>query len=419
MLIVAVILNNGIKILISCNKNELLQLSIIIVNYNVKYFLEQCLLSVIKSCSNIKAEIFVVDNNSTDGSKEFFNDKFPSVKFIWNKENVGFAKANNQIINQCSGNYILFLNPDTIVPEDCFEKCLTFIQWQQKPGAVGVLLIDGSGKFLKESKRAFPSPLTSLFKLSGVTRLFPRSKIFAKYYLGNLDEHENHEVDVLVGAFMMMPKDVLKTVGNFDETFFMYGEDVDLSYRIQKAGYKNYYFAETTVIHFKGESTKKGNLNYIRLFYKAMSIFVKKHYSSGSTSLFNILMQIAIWVRAIFSGIGMIFKKISFAFRSMDNKQEVLIVAGEKDYTLLTESLAKISFPKKIIGRVNNVNTSLIKDYAAEEIIFCEGKLSFKEIIDTIQRLPKTVSYQFHAVKSHSIIGSNSKDDAGDCIPLD
>jgi GT2 family glycosyltransferase len=396
-----------------------LQLSIIIVNYNVKYFLEQCLLSVIKACSNIEAEIFVVDNNSTDGSKEFFNSKFPSVQFIWNVENVGFAKANNRVVQQSSGEYILFLNPDTIVPEDCFEKCLTFIQWQQKPGAMGIRLIDGSGNFLKESKRAFPSPLTSLFKLSGLTALFPHSKIFAKYYLGNLDEHKNHEVDVLVGAFMMIPKAVLQTVGSFDETFFMYGEDIDLSYRIQKAGFKNYYYSEITVIHFKGESTKKGSLNYIRLFYQAMSIFVKKHYSSGSAGLFNALMQIAIFVRAIFSGIGMIFKKISTDFRSLNNKQDVLIVAGEKDYNLLTSSIVKAGLQIKIIARVNNVNAGLLKDYDAEEVVFCEGEISFKEIIDTIQHLPKTVSCQFYAAGSRSIIGSDSKDTGGDCIALD
>ena len=399
--------------------NYQLNLSIIIVNYNVKYFLEECLCSVMKACRNIDAEIFVVDNNSMDGSKEFFAGKFPSVKFIWNKENIGFAKANNQVVQECSGDYILFLNPDTIVPEDCFEKCLTFIQWQQKPGALGIRLIDGSGNFLKESKRAFPSPLTSLFKLSGLTALFPHSKIFAKYYLGNLDEHKNHEVDVLVGAFMMIPKTVLQAVGSFDETFFMYGEDVDLSYRIQKAGFKNYYYSEIAVIHFKGESTKKGSLNYIRLFYQAMSIFVKKHYSSGSASLFNLLMQVAIFIRAIFSGIGMIFKNISNNFRSLNNKQEVLIVAGEKEYNLLTGAIVKTGLQIKIIARVNGVNAGLLKDYDAEEVIFCEGGISFKEIIDTIQHLPNTVSCQFYSAGSHSIIGSDSKDTVGDCISLD
>jgi O-antigen biosynthesis protein len=275
-----------------------LQLSVIIVNYNVKYFLEQCLCAVIKACKNITAEIIVVDNNSTDGSREFLALKFTAVNFIWNRENGGFAKANNQALAQAKGNYILFLNPDTIVPEDCFEKSIQFFELHTNAGALGIRMIDGAGKFLKESKRAFPSPLTSLYKLSGLTKLFPRSKTFAQYHLGHLAEHENHEVDVLAGAYMMVPKNILDKTGSFDETFFMYGEDVDLSYRIQKAGYKNYYFAQSTIIHFKGESTKKGSLNYVRLFYTAMSLFVKKHYSGSRASVFNFLVQIAIFLRA-------------------------------------------------------------------------------------------------------------------------
>ncbi len=276
-----------------------MQLTIIIVNYNVKHFLEQCLFSVLKACKNITAEIIVVDNNSTDGSKELLQPAFPQVTFIWNNINAGFAKANNQALALAQGEYILFLNPDTLVAEDCFEKCLTFFKQHTNTGALGIRMIDGSGKFLKESKRAFPSPRTSLYKLSGLAKLFPHDKTFAKYHLGHLPQTENHEVDVLAGAFMLLPKKVLTTVGSFDETFFMYGEDVDLSYRVQKAGYSNYYFAESTIIHFKGESTKKGSLNYVRLFYSAMSIFVKKHYSGSRAALFTLLIQAGIMVRAM------------------------------------------------------------------------------------------------------------------------
>ncbi|MGF2411194.1 glycosyltransferase family 2 protein [Ferruginibacter sp.] len=287
-----------------------MQLSVIIVNYNVKYFLEQCLCSVLKACKNIEAEIIVVDNNSTDGSKEFLSPKFPLVHFTWNSVNVGFAKANNQALYQAKGNYILFLNPDTIVPEDCLESCISFFESHPNAGALGIRMIDGTGKFLKESKRAFPSPLTSLFKLSGFTKLFPHSKIFARYHLGHLSEKENHEVDVLAGAYMMIPGKVLDKTGSFDDTFFMYGEDVDLSYRIQKAGYKNYYFAESTIIHFKGESTKKGSLNYVRMFYSAMSLFVNKHYSGGRAGIFNFLIHTGIFLRAILALLGKLFKKI-------------------------------------------------------------------------------------------------------------
>jgi len=294
-----------------------LQLTVIIVNYNVKYFLEQCLCSVIKACKNIEAEIIVVDNNSSDNSKEFLQPLFPQVNFIWNSVNVGFAKANNQALALAKGRYILFLNPDTIVPEDCFEKNIRFFELHPDAGGSGIRMIDGAGDFLKESKRSFPSPLTSLYKLSGLTKLFPHSKTFARYHLGYLPENENHQVDVLAGAYMMIPKEVLNKTGGFDETFFMYGEDIDLSYRIQETAcsatggnYKNYYFSESTIIHFKGESTKKGSLNYIKLFYSAMSLFVKKHYSGSRAGIFNFLIQTGIFLRAILSIAGKFIQRI-------------------------------------------------------------------------------------------------------------
>jgi O-antigen biosynthesis protein len=287
-----------------------MQLSVIIVNHNVKYFLEQCLCSVIKACSNIQAEVFVVDNNSGDGSREFFSNRFKEVHFIWHDSNAGFARANNIAVEQACGEYVLFLNPDTIVPEDCFENCINFLQQHPRAGALGIRMVDGSGQFLSESKRAFPSPLTSFYKLSGLIRLFPRSQIFGRYYMGHLSQHKNHEVDVLAGAFMMIPKKVLDTVGSFDNTFFMYGEDVDLSYRIQKAGYSNHYFAGSSIIHFKGESTKKGSLNYVRLFYRAMSQFVEKHYTGSRAGFFNFLVHTAIWGRAILSVLSGFVKRI-------------------------------------------------------------------------------------------------------------
>ncbi|HQW83178.1 MAG TPA: glycosyltransferase family 2 protein [Ferruginibacter sp.] len=285
-------------------------LSVIIVNYNVKYFLEQCLHSVEKACSQIEAEIIVVDNNSTDGSKEYLPPLFSKINFIWNNSNQGFAKANNQALTIAKGDFILYLNPDTILPEDCIVKCMQFFEQHKNAGGLGIQMIDGSGNFLKESKRAFPSPLTSFFKLSGLTKLFPKSKIFARYHLGHLSNDRNQEVDVLAGAFMLIPKNVLNEVGNFDERFFMYGEDVDLSYRIQKAGYKNYYFADSAIIHFKGESTKRGSLNYVRMFYKAMNLFVKKHYSGTRAGFFIFFIQIAIFFRALFSAIAKGLKKI-------------------------------------------------------------------------------------------------------------
>ena len=284
-----------------------MDLSVIIVNYNVKYFLEQCLHSVIKACAGVDSEIIVVDNNSSDGSREFLEPLFPTVQFFWNDTNVGFAKANNRAVAFAKGRLVLFLNPDTIVAEDSLEKCLAFFIAHPEAGAIGVRMIDGAGRFLKESKRAFPSPLTSMFKMCGLARLFPRSSIFARYYLGQLSDQEDHEVDVLTGAFMMVGQTVLKETGDFDEIFFMYGEDIDLSYRIQKAGYKNYYFAGTTIIHFKGESTRKGSLGYVKQFYKAMNLFVKKHYSGTRAGVFIFFIQTGILCRAALAVMGSLF----------------------------------------------------------------------------------------------------------------
>lgn len=274
-------------------------LSVIIVNYNVKYFLEQCLHSVQKAAAGLAAEIVVVDNHSTDGSLPYLRPRFPQVKFLAAETNGGFAKACNRGLAEASGDYVLFLNPDTLVAEDSFQKCIAFFEANPGCGALGVKMIDGGGTFLKESKRAFPSPLTSLFKLSGLAWLFPASTLFSRYHLGHLHKDENHEVDVLAGAYFMARAAVLQKVGSFDEAFFMYGEDVDLSYRIQKAGYANCYFAGTTIIHFKGESTKRGSLNYVRMFYRAMSIFVKKHYGGARAGVFLASIRTAIWLRAL------------------------------------------------------------------------------------------------------------------------
>ncbi|BDX38925.1 hypothetical protein CYCD_22800 [Tenuifilaceae bacterium CYCD] len=278
-----------------------MELSIIIVNYNVKHFLEQCLMSVYASLKGIDAEIFVVDNASSDDSCTMVKEKFPAVILVENNKNVGFSKANNQAIVQSKGKYILLLNPDTVVQEDTFSKCIAFMSSTPNAGSLTVKMIDGKGNYLPESKRGFPSPWVSFFKIFGLTALFPKSKIFARYYLGHLDKNLTQEIDVLPGAFMFIKKEALNTAGFLDEQFFMYGEDIDLSYRITKAGYKNYYYPECQIIHYKGESTKKGSLNYVLIFYKAMIIFAKKHFKSNKASTFIVLINIAIYFRAFLS----------------------------------------------------------------------------------------------------------------------
>jgi GT2 family glycosyltransferase len=499
---------------------------------------------------NMEGEIFVVDNNSNDGSNNFFPNKFPGVHFIWNTENEGFARANNKALQQASGKYILFLNPDTIVPEDCFEKCIAFIKSQNDSAACGIKMIDGSGRFLKESKRAFPSPMTSLYKLSGLTRLFPQSTIFSKYHLGFLDENVNHEVDVLAGAFMLMPKKILDSIGGFDENFFMYGEDIDLSYRIQKAGYKNFYFAESSIIHFKGESTKKGSFNYVKLFYKAMIVFVKKHYGGTKAGIFNLLIQAAIFLRAGLAAIARFLKWIglpvidsgiilmsfwiikflwsTFVKREVNYSPNLIIIAfpaftllflvasyfaglydngykqsrlnkstatailvllaaysllpetlrfsrgillfgsltafflmtivrrllvswnvienskesteinqtviagTETDFNELTPLLQSAGMQERVLGRIapgemsepktigsfNNLS-GLLQLYPIKEIIFCEGKLSFKEIIKVMPLVPQNLRIKLYTGGTHSIIGSSSRNEAGNYISKD
>jgi GT2 family glycosyltransferase len=276
-----------------------MKLSIIIVNYNVKYFLEHCLQSVYEALQNVEAEVFVVDNASKDDSVQMLKQRFPQVKLIVNTQNVGFAKANNQAIREAKGQYILLLNPDTIVQRDTFEKCIAFMDAHPDAGGLGVKMIDGSGTYLPESKRGFPSPWVAFCKAFGLTALFPRTKLFAGYYLGHLNSDETHAVEVLAGAFMMMRREALDKTGLLDETFFMYGEDIDLSYRIIKAGYKNYYYSETRIIHYKGESTKKGSLNYVKMFYQAMIIFARKHFGGSKAGPLIFIIQCAIYVRAL------------------------------------------------------------------------------------------------------------------------
>ena len=281
------------------------KLSVVIVNYNVKHFIEQCLYSVIKASKDIPCEVFVVDNNSVDGSVELIKEKFPQVKLIVNESNKGFSVANNQALNIAKGEYVLLLNPDTVVQEDTFIKTLLFMDNHPKAGGLGVKMLDGQGNFAPESKRGLPTPLVAFYKMFGLSKLFPNSKRFGRYHLSFLPKNEINEIDIISGAFMLMRKSVLDIIGFLDETFFMYGEDIDLSYRITKAGYKNYYFPDTQIIHYKGESTKRSSINYVIIFYKAMVIFSKKHFSGSHAFWFNTLINFAIFLKA---GLALLYR---------------------------------------------------------------------------------------------------------------
>ncbi len=278
-----------------------MQLSIVIVNYNVKHFVEQCLHSAFKALKGIEAEVFVVDNNSVDGSVALIKEKFPQVILIENKVNAGFSKANNQAIRISKGKYVLLLNPDTVVQEDTFSKILAFMDATPNAGGLGVKMVDGKGNFLPESKRGLPTPEVAFYKIFGLSKLFPGSKRFGRYHLTYLDKNKTHSIDVLSGAFMLLRKETLTKCGLLDEDYFMYGEDIDLSYRIVLGGFKNYYYPETCIIHYKGESTRKSSINYVFVFYRAMAIFAKKHFSSGRAKLFSFLINFAIYLRASIS----------------------------------------------------------------------------------------------------------------------
>lgn len=384
----------------------------IIVSYNVKHFLEQCLYAVGKAMAALEAEVLVVDNASSDGSVEYLEPRFPSVHFITNKHNKGFAKANNQALEIATGKYILFLNPDTIVAEDSFTTCIRFMEIHAEAGACGVHMIDGSGSFLPESKRGFPSPQTSFYKLSGLAALFPRSKQFARYYLGHLSEQQTGEIDVLAGAYFFARRDVLQKTGGFDEAFFMYGEDIDLSYRIQQAGYTNYYLPQTSIIHFKGESTSKQSPQAIRNFYGAMDIFVRKHYKGPATSLFAAFIGLVIRVKLL---------------RGKTNKENAPLAASPV-HTLVVGntqgqmeaaqiiSIQKTSDRKVSIAASADLNEALHQQ-PVQEIIFCEGgECSFQKIICWMQNLSAAYSHKIHAAGSSSIVGSDQKGRQGDVL---
>ncbi len=286
-----------------------MKVSVIIVNYNVKYFLELCLHSVLKATQGIEAEVIVVDNNSKDDSCLMVKTLYPSVILIENNDNRGFSRANNQAVAIAKGEYILFLNPDTVMPEDFFQKTLAYIDTNPKVGALGPRLIDGKGQFAPDAKKSLPTLSVAFFKTTGINKLFPKSPYFNKYYAVHIGEHETSTVEVLSGCCMLVRSKVIKEIGGaFDEDYFMYCEDVDLCYRITKAGYQNIYFPEVNLIHYKGESTRKMTFTYVRIFNEALVKFVKKHYSKKDATLYLLFINMGIVLRAIIGALRLVLK---------------------------------------------------------------------------------------------------------------
>ena len=396
-----------------------MQLSIIIVNYNVKFFLEHCLLSVIKACSGLSTEIIVVDNNSTDGSKEYLEPKFPFVKFIWNNINVGFGKANNCAVSNALGEYILFLNPDTIIAEDCLTKCISFFKSHNNCGALGVRMIDGCGSFLKESKRCLPMPTASLFKMVGLSTVFPQSSFFAKYYAGHLPENKNNLVEVLSGAFMMISKKAICVTKGFDETFFMYGEDIDLSYSITKAGLQNYYLGEITIIHFKGESTQKNDALYIKHFYGAMQLFVNKYYKKNF--LKYPALYFAITTGKIIANTRKFFTK-NKVFTLSTQSVKTLFIGEQQVYEQAKGILKNTAYSSHIFlnilkpSELEQINILIIKENIGAVIFGENENFTNSAIIKTLAFLSNNCKFFFYENGANSIIGSHNKEERGDFI---
>jgi GT2 family glycosyltransferase len=379
-----------------------MQLSVIILNYNVRYFLEQCVLSVLQAVKNIDAEIIVVDNNSPDDSCAMMKERFPTVTLIENNANVGFPKGNNIGVSAAKGDYICILNPDTVVAEDTFEKILSFAKSQKDFGISGVKLVEGRGHFLPESKRGVPTPWVAFTKIGGLYKLLPRREIFNRYYAQHLSENQSGKVDILVGAFMFMKRGLYLEVGGFDENCFMYSDDIDLSYMVLKKGLRNYYFADTTVIHYKGESTVKDGA-YMKRFREAMQFFYQKHFRRSPQ--FDMLMKIGAFFFAI--------AKKNKTAPLYTPQHFVLVSENERLREALQEKLGKT-----ITRTIKLENVLSLKNKKAE-IVFDNEYVSYKESIAFMEQQKNSgFTFKMRPAGALFIIGSNSCNDRGEVITV-
>jgi GT2 family glycosyltransferase len=370
-----------------------MQLSVIILNYNVRYFLEQCVLSVQKALNGIDGEIIVVDNNSSDDSCAMMRQLFPDVKLIENKENLGFPKGNNIGVSQAKGKYVCILNPDTVVAEDTFSRILSYEHFKLNTGIIGCKLIDGTGNFLPESKRGIPTPFVAFTKIFGLYKI---SKFFGKYYAQHITENQSGKVEILVGAFMILQRDLYNKVGGFDENCFMYSDDIDLSYMVLKQGFENYYFADTSVIHYKGESTLRDG-KYMKRFQEAMDFFYKKHFKKSV--VFDFFMKMGAFIFSI-------IKK---------NQQKNLIVNIDK-YIVFTKNNLKLNLNKEI-EYLSDFDDFKNSDSTTVEIIFDTTSFTFKEIIAFMElQKAKNVTFKNYVSSSKYLVGSNNANDIGQII---
>ncbi|MCG2431776.1 glycosyltransferase family 2 protein [Aequorivita xiaoshiensis] len=368
-----------------------MKLSVVILNYNVRYFLEQCILSVEKAIENIDAEIIVIDNDSKDDSCEMVKTQFPNITLIRNKENVGFSKANNQAVSVAKGEYVCILNPDTVVAEDTLVNAIHYSENVENIGALGVYLMDGTGSFLPESKRNLPTPKVSLLKLLGFTK---------KYYTSHLSENSCGEVEILVGAFMLVKRSIYNEVGGFDEDYFMYGEDIDLSYKFTKAGYKNHYLGNSTVLHYKGESTKK-NKAYFERFYGAMQIFYEKHFNN------NALLKNSV-------SLGVALAKNAYRFTSSKKNNESVQLEKHYVFTENVELIERLSDKMKLHFQMvsKNIHEQIVLENCL--LVFDNDYVTNGEIFQFMKQLKgKGNHFRIKPRGRNFIIGSDQSDEKG------
>ena len=380
-----------------------MQLSVIILNYNVRYFLELCVLSVQQSIKGIDAEIIVVDNNSPDDSCAMMKQRFPDVQLIENKDNAGFPKGNNIGVAAAKGKYVCILNPDTVVAEDTFVKILTFAGSQYNFGIVGCKLVDGRGNFLPESKRGVPTPWVAFTKVGALYKLRPKSEIFNKYYAQHIDENQIGKTDILVGAFMVMERELYLEVGGFDENCFMYSDDIDLSYTVLKKGLDNFYFPPTSIIHYKGESTVKDGA-YMSRFREAMQFFYKKHFKQSS--VFDGLMRIG----TLFFALAKKSKKVPI----YKPQYYILLSDNEGLKDVLQKQLQKNILQTKVFSQ-----DALFLQNKGAEIIFDNALITFGQMIAFMEKYRELYfTYKILPAGTNFILGSNSSNDRGEVIVL-
>lgn len=377
-----------------------MQLSIIILNYNVCHFLELCILSVQSATKNLDSEIIVVDNNSNDGSCDMVQSRFPEIKLLQNKQNFGFPKGNNIGVAAAKGEFICILNPDTVVAEDTFEAILNCKNWQLNTGILGCKLIDGTGNFLPESKRGIPTPFVALTKIFGLYKI---SDYFGKYYAQHVNQNQSGNIEILVGAFMVMKRNLYQQIGGFDEKCFMYSDDIDLSYMALKLGFNNYYFHETSVIHFKGESTSKDQI-YMTRFQQAMTFFYKKHFKISR--FFSFFMKVGIIVFSF-------FKKLQGTPKPKSDPNHYILISDNENLRKTLE----IKLQKSVLLQ------QITKSFSTErrlEIIFDNNFLDFKSIITGMEtNKHKNITFKILPKNTCFLIGSNSSNDRGEVIFLD